>query len=109
MTDDLDLLSGRLGKEDFYKHAADLNTTLTELKGRVSNAVNDMADAQKQRLQEAEQDLKRIPEWVELTREEQNNALNQLSALSLSVNNDLAGLEQTDHPSSSISSPSSVI
>ena len=94
VTDDLDLLSGRLGKEDFYKHTADLNTTLTELKGRVSNAVNDMAEAQKQRLQEAEQDLNRIPEWVELTQEEQSNALNQLSALALSVKNDLAGLEQ---------------
>ena len=34
--DDLDLLAGRLGKEDFYQHTADLNTTLTALKGRVS-------------------------------------------------------------------------
>lgn len=92
--DALDLLAGRLHKEDFYKHAADLNTSLTELKGRVSQAVNAMADAQKQRLQEAEQDLKRIPEWAELTQEEQSNALDQISTLALSVKSDLAGLEQ---------------
>ncbi len=93
-TDDLDLMAGRLGKEGFYKHAADLNTTLTGLKSRLSESVNEMADAQKQRLQEAEQDLKRIPEWVELTQEEQNNALDQLTGLALSTTNDLAGLEK---------------
>ncbi len=93
-TDDLDLLAGRLSKEDFYKHAADLNTTLTGLKSRVSESVNELADAQKQRLQEAEQDLKRIPEWVELTQEEQSNALDQLTGLDQSATSDLAGLEK---------------
>lgn len=93
-TDDLDLLAGRLGKEDFFKHTADLNTALTGLKSRVSDAVNEMVDAQKQRLQEAEQDLKRIQEWVELTQEEQNNALDQLTSLAQSASNDLEGLEK---------------
>ena len=93
-TDDLDLLAGRLGKEDFYQHTADLNTRLTQLKSRVSESVNEMANAQKQGLQEAEQDLKRIPEWVELTQEEQNNALDQLTALTRSASNDLVGLEK---------------
>ncbi len=92
--DDLDLLVGRLGKEDFYHHAADLNTMLTGLQSRVSEAVNAMTAAQQQRLQEAEQDLKRIPEWGELTQEEQNNALNQLTGLAQSVSCDLAGLER---------------
>ncbi len=93
-TDDLDLLVGRLSKEDFYQHTADLNTRLTGLKSRVSDAVNEMAGAQKQRLQQAEQDLKRIPEWVELTQEEQNNALDQLTGLAQSASNDLAGLQK---------------
>ena len=93
-TDDLDLLAGRLGKEDFYQHTADLNTRLTGLKSRVSDAVNEMADARKQRLQEVEQDLKRIPEWVELTQEEQNNALDQLTGLAQSASNDLEGLQK---------------
>ena len=92
--DDLDLLAGRLGKEDFYQHTADLNTTLRALKGRVSQAVGNMVEAQKQRLQEVEQDLKRIHEWAELTQEEQGNALDKISTLALSVNSDLAGLEK---------------
>jgi hypothetical protein len=49
--------------------------------------------AQEQRLK-AEQDLKRIPEWVELTQEEQNNALYGLTGLVLSTSNDLSGLEK---------------
>ena len=53
-----------------------------------------MAQAQKQRLQEAVQDLNRIPEWAELTQEEQGNALDQISSLALSVDSDLAGLEK---------------
>ena len=91
---DLELLAERLDEEDFHKHTADLNTTLTDLKGRVSQAVNAMTEAQKHRLQEAEQDLKRIPEWVELTQEEQSNALDRLTTLALSFDDDLAGLER---------------
>lgn len=93
-SDDVDLLAGRLGKDDFFNHTADLNTTLTELKSRLAKAVKEMADAQKHRLQEAELDLKRIPEWVEFTQEEQNNALDGLAGLVLSTTDDLAGLEK---------------
>ena len=94
IANELDLLAGRLNQEDFYKHTADLNTTLTELKGCVARAAKDMSGAQKQRLQEAEWDLKRIPEWVEFTQEEQISSLDQLSNLALPVQHDLGGLEQ---------------
>jgi hypothetical protein len=53
-----------------------------------------MADAQKQRIREAEEDLKRIPEWNELTQEEQNTALARLDDLLLAVEADLSSLEQ---------------
>jgi len=92
--EDMDLLADRLAQEDFQEHAADLNTTLTDLRGRVSAAVGEMAESQKQRLNEAEEDLKRIPEWSELTQEEQTNALTQVAALVLSVSEDLSGLEK---------------
>ena len=92
--DELELLAERLSKDDFYKQTADLNTALTDLKGRVSQAVDNITEAQKHRLHDAEQDLKRVPEWVELTQEEQSNVLNQLTTLALSANNDLEGLEQ---------------
>ena len=91
---DLAFLAERLGKNDFYKHTADLNTTLTGLKGRLSDAAKAMNEAQKHGLHDAEQDLKRVPEWVELTQEEQSNALNQLTTWARSFNDDLAGIEQ---------------
>jgi len=92
--EDLDLLAGRLAQEDFHKHAADLSTTLTGLRGRVSEAVREMAESQKQRLKEAEGDLNRIPEWSELTQEERTNALTQIASLALEVSEDLGGLEK---------------
>jgi hypothetical protein len=92
--EDLVRIDGMLRREDFFEHAADLATTLTSLQGRVAKAVADMADAQKQRIREAEEDLKRIPEWSELTQEEQNTALARLDDLLLVVEPDLSGLEQ---------------
>jgi hypothetical protein len=52
-----------------------------------------MEKAQKQHLQEAEQDLKRLSEWGELTQEEQNSVLGSLEDLVLSVSHDLRGLK----------------
>ena len=83
-----------MDKDDFHKHTADLNTTLTELKGRVAQAIKAMTEAQERRLHEAEQDLKRVPEWVELTQEEQSNVLDRLTTLALSFDRDLGGLER---------------
>ena len=60
----------------------------------MSQAVDNITETQKHWLHAAEQDLKRFPEWTELTQEEQSNALNQLTTLALSVNNDLEGLKQ---------------
>jgi hypothetical protein len=53
-----------------------------------------MAQAQQERIRDGEQDLKRIPEWAELTQEAQNNALHQLVDLPLSASSDLAGLQR---------------
>ena len=93
-TPGLELLADRLTSEDFYKHTADLNTTLTELKTQVSRTASEMISAQKQQLQHAERDLKSIPEWNELTQEEQNNALAGLDDLNLEFASDLNGLDR---------------
>jgi len=92
--DDLDRLAGLLCQEGFYLHTADLSTLLTALLSKVATAAADMACAQDQRIRDGEQDLKRIPEWAELTRETQNNALDQLAGLALTASQDLAGLQR---------------
>ncbi len=94
LAEDLETLSERLGKEDFYKHTADFNSQLTHLKGRVRDAVITLSDQQKLRLKEGVEDLQRIPEWEELTQEERGNAVNRLDGLALAATQDLAGLKR---------------
>lgn len=94
LAEELDLLVQRLGKDDFYKHAADLNTMLTTIKAHTRDAAVSMVEAQKETIRSGQEDLRRLPEWGELTQEEQANALAQLEALIIEVPDDLQGLEQ---------------
>lgn len=94
LSDDLETLSERLKKEDFFKHAADLSSLLTHIKARVRETVNSLSEQQKQRLKEGIEDLQRLPEWAGLTQEERGNTIAQLEALGLTVSNDLAGLRK---------------
>jgi septal ring factor EnvC (AmiA/AmiB activator) len=87
-------LHERLAQDDFYEHAADFNTLLTSLQSCVRDTTVQMEEAQQQRLQEAELDLRRVPEWAELTQEEQSSVLGGLEELTLSVSRDLQGLKR---------------
>jgi hypothetical protein len=93
LAEELTLLHERLTQADFYQYAADFNTLLRSLQGRVRHTALQMEEAQQQRLLEAEQDLKRVPEWTDLTQEEQNSVLGGLEALTVSVSHDLQGLK----------------
>jgi hypothetical protein len=94
LAEDLGVLSERVRREDFYKHAADFNSQLTHLKGRVRDAVIMISGQQKLRLKEGVEDLQRIPEWEELTQEERGNAVNRLDGLAMTAVQDLAGLKK---------------
>lgn len=94
LREDLNLLSDRFSQEDFFRHAADLNSLLTRLKARVRAGAQAMSKHQEQRLQDAAAGLQRLPEWQELGREEQSNVLGQIDSLKLSLEPDLAGLKK---------------
>lgn len=94
LSEDLEILSGRLKKEDFFKHTADFNSLLTHIKGRVRDTVTSLLEQQKQRLKEGVEDLQRLPEWVRLTQEERGNTIAELEALGITVSDDLAGLRK---------------
>ena len=94
LAEDLETLSERFGKEDFYKHTNDFHSQLTHLKGRVRDAVIRLSEQQKLRLKESVDDLQRVPEWSELTQEERGNAINRLEGLALTATQDLAGLKR---------------
>jgi hypothetical protein len=61
--DDLKTVETRLGSDDFIKHGPDLSTALTGFQASVASTVRAMEQAQAQRLQEAGQDVARLPEW----------------------------------------------
>lgn len=86
-------LKERLAQVDFYRHAADFNTTLTDLRGKVRTAAEAMQAAQVARLKDGEVDLQRVAEWSELTQQEQQELLGDLEDLLLQVQPDLAGLQ----------------
>jgi len=88
----LGLIKERLGQSDFYRFAADFNTSLTTLRARIRDTVIALQDLLKTRIKEAEVDLKRVPEWVKLTPQEQTELLGNLERLIVEVDPDLAGL-----------------
>jgi hypothetical protein len=92
--EDLEQLQLRLQQEDFYRHAADFNTLLTKLQVQVGTAVQQLVTQMQQRIQEAIEDLGRLPDWQELTEEERNNARSRLDELQIEPRGDLVGLRQ---------------
>ena len=94
LAEELATLTERLGKEDFYKHAADLQSQLTYLQGRVRDAVSRLSGQQQRRLKEGVEDLQRLPEWEVLTQEERGSTVNQLEGLALEVTPELDGLKK---------------
>ena len=94
LADELNRVKQLLKKEDFYKHADDLNIMRTTIMARIRDAAQSMLEAQKDKVREVEQDLRRIPEWNELSQEEQNGALAQIETLIVDVPLNLQGLKQ---------------
>lgn len=94
VTDDLAAVADRAGKDDFYKHAVDFNSLLTQIKARVREAVGALSARQHVRLAEGVDDLQRMPEWEELTQEEGSNAVSQLEGLVFTPSEDLDGLKK---------------
>jgi len=94
LADEIRHLEERLSLEDFYKHASDLNSTLTSIQARTRDAGINMSEVQQQSIKEVEQDLRRLPEWEELTQEEQSSVFAQLEGLRIEAEKDLQGLKR---------------
>lgn len=94
LENDLEMLSERLAKEDFYKHIPTFNTMLTSLQSKVRDAAVAMADVQAKTIKTGEKELPRLYEWRELTQEEQSNVFAELEKLQITHSEDLDGLKQ---------------
>ena len=88
----LGLIQERLLLADFYRFAADFSTNLTTIRTRIRDTVIAMQDLLITRIKEAEVDLKRVPEWIKLTQQEQTELLGGLDRLIIEVTPDLVGL-----------------
>lgn len=94
LADGLAQITERLHQEDFFHHAADLSTQLTHLESRTQEAAKRMSDSQRVAIKSADDELHRLPEWMELTQEEQSSILAQLEKLQIEAPADLTGLKR---------------
>lgn len=85
-------LDAQLAQDDAYRTAADLSSRLTGMRGRIRDAALAQQAAQAERLKQVAADVLRVPEWAELTQQEQQELLAGLEALALQANPDAAGL-----------------
>lgn len=94
LSEDLQQLDERLETKDFWKEQSSFNTLLTHIRARTRDAAIEMSKAQQERVRMAETDLNSLPEWSELTQEEQSSVLAQIEALHIDAPQDLAGLRK---------------
>lgn len=94
LQEDLALAAQRLSQSTFHQHAADLNSLRTAIKARVRSTALLMAEGQRQTLAEAAHELQRLPEWSELTQEEQSQTLARLDDLVIETTPDLHGVKR---------------
>lgn len=87
--EDLDEIGKRMSTEDFYKYGVDFNTSLTNIKNRVRDAVLEMSQNQKINIKDLADDSIKITEWQELNMEEQNNMLSKLEEINSEFTTDL--------------------
>lgn len=92
LQDEIAGLNERLNHADFFKYSTEFAGSLTTLKSRVRDTAIALQAEQQQRITDAEQDLRRLSEWPELTQQEQNNLLADLEKLALTASEDLTGL-----------------
>ncbi len=94
LREDLELLSQRLRQNTFYEYAADLNSQLTALEAKIRDTALELESAQQERIKTAQQSLQRLPDWPELTQEEQQTTLGDMEGLLITATPNLAGLKQ---------------
>ncbi len=94
LADQLSIMDEKLGETLFVKHSADLNTALTQIRSRTKAAAISMQTAHLQLLKGTQAELHLVPEWSELTQEEQVNCLSELDGLRTEASQDIAGILQ---------------
>jgi len=94
MVDEMSLLDGLFSDDNFHTRILELNLILTGIKAKVKNAVGRMYEVQKKMIQEIREDFSLIPEWPELSSEEQSGVISTLENLLTDTDKTIIGLKQ---------------
>jgi gas vesicle protein len=92
LQDEIVGMDERLNHSDFFKYSTEFASSLTTMKSRVRDTAIALQNEQQQRITDAEQDLRRLAEWSELTQQEQNDLLADLEKLAVTASEDLTGV-----------------
>ncbi|WP_300460131.1 BREX system P-loop protein BrxC [Desulfobacula sp.] len=94
LIDELSLLDSLFSDESFHTRVTEFNSILTEIKSKVKLAVERMQDGQKKMIQETKEEFSHIPEWSELSSEEQSGVISKLENLDFEADKTILGLKQ---------------
>ena len=93
LVEEMESIQAKITSDEFFKHAADMRTSLTEIKSQTASAAKEMGVACENSVKVAQEDLTRLYGWKELNAEEQSNALAELDTFSAKQTEDLSGLQ----------------
>ncbi len=72
----------------------ELNSILTDTKAKVKHAVARMHEVQKSMIQDTKEDFSLIPEWSQLSSEEQSGVISTLEELLIDTDKTISGLKK---------------
>jgi len=93
LAQELELLAQRLESPDFHQHLTDFSTLLTTIRAKIEETITCVAQEQHKSLDHARQGLTYLPDWDELTQEEQANMLGEVDFLSVQPGQGIQGLK----------------
>lgn len=94
LRDDFEIVADRLAGENYLVHAADLSSSLSDIRGKTAQAAHALGEQLQKQIKQAAQELQTLSEWAELTQEERDNVTAEAENFDLSFAPDLDGLKQ---------------
>ena len=92
-SDTIEQLLSRLTAADFYEHAAEYSTSVTSLESAIAESATAMQTAQQNNVNAAKTTLQNLPQWKELTHDEQSKTLGGLDEHLVTAEPTMAGLK----------------
>ena len=83
-----------LQRENFYEHAADLQSHITTIENHIDDTVKYVREAHQEHVEEETERLQNLPEWVQMDTDDQDQLSNELDDLDFDIPPGLKGLQR---------------